>query len=171
MISRRFRRPLVVLAVAAVLFVIVARRKYSGYDYEVPDFKRFKESDSQSFSPSNQGYEPLDEIRALLIKSPVVIFSKSYCPHSRFVKMLLSEQYKMVPPPTIRELDLDAHGQEIQDALFDISGRRTVPNVFVGGKSLGGGDEMRLLHGQNQLTEAFKKNAGRRFRISKVTKN
>ncbi|KAK9333849.1 thioredoxin-like protein [Lipomyces starkeyi] len=171
MLSRRFRRPLAVFAVAVVLCVIVIRRKYSGYDYEVPDLKRFKESESQSFSASSHGYEPLDEIRALLIKSPVVIFSKSYCPHSRFVKTLLSEQYKMVPPPTIRELDLDPHGQEIQDALFDISGRRTVPNVFVGGKSLGGGDEMRLLHGQNQLTDAFKKNAGRRFRISKTSKN
>ncbi|KAK9376342.1 thioredoxin-like protein [Lipomyces chichibuensis] len=171
MISRRFRRPLAILAVAVVLCVIVIRRKSSGYDYEVPDLERFKGSESQSFSSSNQGYEPFDEIKALLIQSPVVIFSKSYCPHSRFVKALLSEQYKMVPPPIIRELDLDPHGQEIQDALFDISGRRTVPNVFVGGKSLGGGDEMRLLHGQNQLAEAFKNNAGRRFKISRASKN
>ncbi|KAK9233690.1 thioredoxin-like protein [Lipomyces kononenkoae] len=173
MFSRRIRRALAVLAVATILCVIVVQRRSSGSGYVVPDLKTFKEQlgSSESFDPSYQGYDPFDEIRSLLIESPVVIFSKTYCPHSRFVKSLLSDQYKMVPPPVIKELDIDIHEQEIQDALLDISGRRTVPNVFVGGKSLGGGDEMRLLHGQNQLMEVFKKNAGRRFKISTATTN
>ncbi|KAK9365007.1 thioredoxin-like protein [Lipomyces kononenkoae] len=173
MVTKRIRRVGAVLAVAALLCVIVLMRRSGGADYEVPDLKTFKEQSGsvESFDPSYQGYDPFDEIRSLLIESPVVIFSKTYCPHSRFVKSLLSDQYKMVPPPIIKELDIDVHEHEIQDALLDISGRRTVPNVFVGGKSLGGGDEMRLLHSQDQLMDVFKKNAGRRFKISKVIRH
>ena len=38
------------------------------------------------------------------------------------------------------ELDQIAKGAEIQGALSDISGQRTVPNMFVWGKHLGGND-------------------------------
>lgn len=31
-------------------------------------------------------------------------------------------------------------GDDVQAALFDISGMRTVPQVFVGGELIGGGD-------------------------------
>lgn len=31
-------------------------------------------------------------------------------------------------------------GDEVQDALFDVSGSRTVPQVFIGGQFVGGGD-------------------------------
>ncbi|KAJ8097911.1 thioredoxin-like protein [Lipomyces tetrasporus] len=170
MLSKKVQRAVGFLTVAVILIFIIVKRRSSGLDYEVPDFKR-NQLEGETGRSSHLEFDPFDEIRSLLIKSPVVIFSKSYCPHSRFVKTLLSEEYKMVPPPTIKELDLHPHGSELQDALLEISGRRTVPNVFVGGESLGGGDEMRLLHGQNQLVQAFKKNAGRRFRISKVNKN
>ncbi|KAK9479885.1 thioredoxin-like protein, partial [Lipomyces japonicus] len=166
MISRKWSRTiifLVIFLVGSITFL----RSTGQVDYEVPDFKKLKKEHSESFDPTHHGYEPLDEIRDLLVNSPVVIFSKSYCPHSKFVKSLLSEQYKISPAPYVRELDLDPHGHELQDALADITGRKTVPNVFVGGKSLGGGDEMRLLHGQNQLEGEFLKNGGRRLKISK----
>lgn len=39
------------------------------------------------------------------------------------------------------ELDSVSNGAAIQNALADITGQRTVPNVFVGGTSIGGGDE------------------------------
>ena len=32
-------------------------------------------------------------------------------------------------------------GADIQDALLELSGQRTVPNVFVKGKHLGGNDD------------------------------
>ena len=38
------------------------------------------------------------------------------------------------------ELDTIVEGEEIQGALRDITGRRTVPQVFVGGDFLGGAD-------------------------------
>lgn len=76
--------------------------------------------------------------------------------------------YKISPEPLIKELDLDPHGPAIQDALLEISGRRTVPNVFVGGKSLGGGDEIRLLHGTGRLITEFKSKVGKSFAIERV---
>lgn len=33
-------------------------------------------------------------------------------------------------------------GADIQDALLEISGQRTVPNVFIKGKHVGGNDDM-----------------------------
>ena len=37
-----------------------------------------------------------------------------------------------------------ADGDDVQDALMDVTGRRTVPQVFVGSKFLGGCDGMSL---------------------------
>ncbi|KAK9459245.1 thioredoxin-like protein [Lipomyces oligophaga] len=171
--SRSTRRLIILLALVSTLMFYLHQSKKSDLeyepDYEVPDFAAIHGKQVSELSDSSDSFESFSEIRSMLLKSPVVIFSKSYCPHSKFVKTLLSDRYKMDPPPLIKELDHDSHGQALQDALETITGRRTVPNVFVGGKSLGGGDEMRLLHGQNNLETAFQTGAGKRFTITKVT--
>lgn len=41
----------------------------------------------------------------------------------------------------IIELDQRADGPALQRVLADMTGRRTVPNVFIGGKSIGGADD------------------------------
>jgi glutaredoxin 3 len=47
----------------------------------------------------------------------------------------------------IIELDQRADGGELQRTLAEMSGRRTVPSVFIGGKSIGGSDDtVRLLN-------------------------
>ncbi|PIA32000.1 hypothetical protein AQUCO_04700109v1, partial [Aquilegia coerulea] len=38
------------------------------------------------------------------------------------------------------ELDRESDGSEVQSALAELSGQRTVPNVFIGGKHVGGCD-------------------------------
>ena len=43
---------------------------------------------------------------------------------------------------TYIELDELTNGPEVQAALQGISGQRTVPNVFINGKHLGGNDDM-----------------------------
>lgn len=45
-------------------------------------------------------------------------------------------------------------GSEIQDALLDIVGRRTVPQVFVHGKHLGGSDGTFSVH-KSDKAEVF----------------
>ena len=67
----------------------------------------------------------------------VQVYSKSYCPFCMEVKSLMKQ---LDVPAKIVELDELADGDDIQDALVEISGMRTVPQVFIGGKLVGGCD-------------------------------
>lgn len=93
----------------------------------------------------------------------VIIFSKSYCPHSKKAKHILLEKYKIVPEPYVVELDLHQHGPQLQAVLKHMTGRRTVPNVLLIGKSIGGGDEMEELDETDTLTSMFKEILGGRI--------
>ncbi|MBA0683415.1 hypothetical protein Goari_025077 [Gossypium aridum] len=42
-------------------------------------------------------------------------------------------------------------GSDIQAALFEWTGQRTVPNVFIGGKHIGGCDSTMALHKEGKL--------------------
>ena len=44
-------------------------------------------------------------------------------------------------PVHVAELDQRTNGAALEAALAQLSGRRTVPNVYIGGESIGGGDE------------------------------
>ncbi|XP_074585725.1 glutaredoxin-C8-like [Curcuma longa] len=68
----------------------------------------------------------------------IVIFSKSYCPYCRRAKGVFKE---LETEPYVVELDQRDDGPEIQDALSEFVGRRTVPQVFIHGKHLGGSDD------------------------------
>ncbi|KAH8200063.1 hypothetical protein TruAng_005785 [Truncatella angustata] len=46
------------------------------------------------------------------------------------------------------ELDQVPDGAEIQSALLDISGQRTVPNVFIGQKHIGGNSDLQAKSGE-----------------------
>lgn len=96
----------------------------------------------------------------------VIIFSKSYCPHSKKAKHILLEKYKIVPEPFVVELDLHTHGPQLQAVLKHMTGRRTVPNVLLVGKSIGGGDEMEELDETDTLASKFKEILG--SRVSEV---
>ena len=65
-----------------------------------------------------------------MFNSPVIIFSKTYCPHSQAAKNLFLRAYKIVPAPFVVELDDHPHGAELQDLLAKRTGRRTVPVGF-----------------------------------------
>ncbi|XP_071478717.1 thioredoxin reductase 1, cytoplasmic-like [Diadema antillarum] len=75
----------------------------------------------------------LDHIRS----NDVMIFSKTTCPFCDKVKELfngMNVQYKTL------ELDSLEDGKELQAALQELSGQKTVPNVFIKGTHLGGCD-------------------------------
>ena len=44
----------------------------------------------------------------------------------------------------ILELDQDENGAAIQEALLEMTGQKTVPNVFVKGNHIGGNDDTQL---------------------------
>ncbi|KAI8942909.1 hypothetical protein NX059_000948 [Plenodomus lindquistii] len=103
------------------------------------------------------------ELNAILKKSPIIIFSKSYCPHSRDAKHILLDKYKIVPEPYVVELDINPLGQQLQALLGKSTGRRTVPNILLMGKSIGGGDDMIHLDETDTLISKIKEMGGARI--------
>lgn len=97
-----------------------------------------------------------------LTPHPVIIFSKSYCPHSAHAKRILLSSYTITPTPYVVELDLHPLGAKLQDTLAQMTGRRTVPNVLIQGKSVGGGDDMQDLDDTGKLIDTFKSLGGSR---------
>ena len=47
-------------------------------------------------------------------------------------------------------------GAKLQDALLEVTGQRTVPNVFIGGKHLGGNDDTQKAAASGALAEMLK---------------
>ncbi|XP_066369182.1 glutaredoxin-C8-like [Miscanthus floridulus] len=83
---------------------------------------------------------PKSFMKSTVSAHDVVIFSKLYCPYCKRAKAVFKE-LELKKEPYVVELDQREDGSEIQDALHDIVGRRTVPQVFVHGKHLGGSDD------------------------------
>ncbi|KAI9803630.1 MAG: hypothetical protein M1833_000542 [Piccolia ochrophora] len=77
--------------------------------------------------------------------NPVAVFSKSYCPYCRATKTLLSEHGAKF---YVLEMDQVDDGADIQNALQDITGQRTVPNVFIGQKHIGGNSDVQAKKGE-----------------------
>ncbi|KAJ8456636.1 hypothetical protein ONZ45_g18646 [Pleurotus djamor] len=73
-------------------------------------------------------------------QTPIVIFSKSYCPYCRKAKALFKENYADVETK-IYELDEIDDGAAIQDYLATKTGQRTVPNIFVNQTHVGGSSD------------------------------
>lgn len=87
-------------------------------------------------------------VKALIEANKVMVFSKTYCPYCDKAKKVFNSigaKYEVL------ELDQDADGNAIQDALHKMTGQRTVPNVFVGEKSIGGGSETEALQQSGEL--------------------
>lgn len=51
----------------------------------------------------------------------------------------------------ILELDHEADGSAIQDELANQTGQRTVPNVFINGKHIGGNSDVQALLSSGEL--------------------
>lgn len=56
----------------------------------------------------------------------------------------------------IIELDEEADGGEIQEALAELTGQKTVPNVFIGGQHIGGNSDVQQLKSADQLEPKIK---------------
>ena len=67
-------------------------------------------------------------------------------------------------------MELDQHplGSGLQAHLAKSTGRRTVPNVLINGKSIGGGDEVEALDTSGALIEKVKSMGGKRIMEAKL---
>ncbi|KAK5635658.1 hypothetical protein RRF57_011370 [Xylaria bambusicola] len=83
--------------------------------------------------------------QTIIKENAVAVFSKSYCPHCQASKKLLDDlgaKYFAI------ELDEVDDGAAIQSALKEISGQRTVPNIYIGGKHIGGNSDLQAKKGE-----------------------
>eukprot|EP00549_Striatella_unipunctata_P024903 CAMPEP_0118708596 /NCGR_PEP_ID=MMETSP0800-20121206/22005_1 /TAXON_ID=210618 ORGANISM="Striatella unipunctata, Strain CCMP2910" /NCGR_SAMPLE_ID=MMETSP0800 /ASSEMBLY_ACC=CAM_ASM_000638 /LENGTH=123 /DNA_ID=CAMNT_0006611867 /DNA_START=9 /DNA_END=380 /DNA_ORIENTATION=+ len=89
-------------------------------------------------------------IDKIIESNQVVIFSKSYCPYCAQTKGLFGSMGDNVKAKVI-ELDRVSNGGAIQRILMQKTGQRTVPNVFVNGKHLGGNDDAQAAYRTGRL--------------------
>ena len=91
---------------------------------------------------------PQDLIDAVVRSEGVVVYSKSWCPHCTAAKQLLQSKgiafYAM-------DIDQEGRGDAIQDALYQRTGQRTVPNIFVMGEHLGGNSDLQTANANGSL--------------------
>lgn len=81
----------------------------------------------------------------IIDENAVAVFSKSYCPYCRATKSLLTELGAKFY--TI-ELDQVDDGAAIQDALEEISGQRSVPNIYIKKQHIGGNSDLQAKKSQ-----------------------
>ena len=67
-----------------------------------------------------------------------MVFSKSFCPFCTKTKELF-EDLKI--EATVYELNQMDEGADIQAVLLELTGQKTVPNVFIKGQHIGGNDK------------------------------
>ncbi|KAL8669834.1 MAG: hypothetical protein Q9168_005599 [Polycauliona sp. 1 TL-2023] len=75
----------------------------------------------------------------IIDENAVAVFSKSYCPYCRSTKSLLSE---LGAKFYVIEMDQVDDGAALQDALQEINGQRSVPNIYISQKHIGGNSEL-----------------------------
>lgn len=124
---------------------------------------------STADSNTEELFDAAVEFNSIMTLSPVVIFSKTYCGYSKALKKLLTSEYELIPNPTVVELDKHTHGRELQEYIAIKTGRRTVPNLFVGGVSRGGSDDIKKLHEDGSLSNYLNQWGNKQIKVSKVS--
>ncbi|SCU88850.1 LAFA_0E14884g1_1 [Lachancea sp. 'fantastica'] len=115
-------------------------------------------------------FDPAKEYQMILTSSPMIVFSKSGCPFSKNMKSLLAKEFQFTPEYRVVELDKHEHMAALQSYIGEQTGRFTVPNVVINGKSRGGFDDFKTLQDKGLLLESLKEWAGKDFTITKKEK-
>ncbi|KAI3990783.1 hypothetical protein MKX01_011691 [Papaver californicum] len=90
-----------------------------------------------------------ENVKKTLSDNPVVIYSKTWCSYSSEVKSLFK---RLGVEPLVIELDeMGPQGPQLQKVLERLTGQHTVPNVFIGGKHIGGCTDTVKLHRKGEL--------------------
>lgn len=78
----------------------------------------------------------------------VEIYTKGYCPYCHKAKALLEQK-----AVSFTEFKIDEQPELRQIMIERANGSSTVPQIFVGGKHIGGCDDMHALDSHNKLDE------------------
>lgn len=80
----------------------------------------------------------------------VIVYTKAACPYCDMAKALLKD--RQISFEEIR-IDLD---EQKRDEMIQLSQRRTVPQIFINGQSIGGYDDLAALVKAGKLTALLK---------------
>ncbi len=75
----------------------------------------------------------------------IVIYTTDYCPFCTRAKALLRSKNV-----EFEEIDV-TRDERLREEVQSLSGRRTVPQIFIDGKSVGGFDDLRQLDADGEL--------------------
>ncbi len=77
----------------------------------------------------------------------VVVYAKHYCPYCARAKSLLRDK-----GVAFNEIEV-AFDPDLHSEMIARSGRRTVPQIFIGGRHIGGYDDLAALNKSGELDE------------------
>lgn len=102
--------------------------------------------------------QTINKVKEMINENEVFVASKSYCPYCKRAKSTLFKEFN-VPADKALVLELDEmdDGKDIQDALYEITGQTSVPNIFIEGKQVGGNDDLQGLKNSGKLDTMLEK--------------
>ena len=89
-------------------------------------------------------------VEGIIKENRVVLFSKTFCPFCNKVKDRLKS--KFIPYKAVElNLGTETEMNNYQDLLKEMTGQRSVPNVFINGTHIGGCDDTLKLDDEGNL--------------------
>ena len=77
---------------------------------------------------------------------PITIYTKEWCPYCTAAKRLLDEK-----GASFTEIDIGAKPELRAEMIQKTGGRTTVPQIFIGGRHVGGCDDIYELDAREEL--------------------
>ncbi len=81
----------------------------------------------------------------------VEIYIKDYCPYCHAAKRLLAKK-----GVAFTAIDIEEHPEQRATMLQRSNGGRTVPQIFIGGRHVGGSDDLHALESAGRLDAMLK---------------
>lgn len=76
----------------------------------------------------------------------IEIYTTPFCPYCMMAKRLLTKK-----GASFREIDVSGKPELRQQMMIRAGGRRTVPQIFIDGRHVGGSDDIHALDSRGQL--------------------
>jgi len=99
-----------------------------------------------------------DLIQQKIASKKVMVFSKTYCPFCTMAKDAIKKYIgKILNESDYEVLEMENRDDcaALQDELLNMTGARSVPRVFINGKFVGGGSEIKAMDENGELKKAL----------------
>ena len=93
----------------------------------------------------------------------IVMYTKQTCPYCTMAKRLLTEKGQ-----TWTEIDIETEPGK-REEMIQRTGRRTVPQIFIGDRHVGGFDELAALESRGELDPLLGRSSGGGARAARAS--